>query len=92
MFETRDVEYLGKYLETFVSNHFTPENAAVGLIRLPVINSNMRNIMPAVLTQLAVDINLIKAYILQLVTRYKKIKTIGTAFIQPINATYKLDD
>jgi hypothetical protein len=91
-FENRDVEYLGKYIETFVSNHFTPENVSVAILRSPVINGNMRNMTPAVLTQLSVDINLLKAYNLQLVNSYKKIKTAGTSFIQHINETYKLDD
>ena len=91
-FEERNIDYLGKYLETFVSNHFTPENAAAAITRSPVINENLRNMTPAVLTQLSVDINLIKAYNLQLVSRYEKVKSDARAFIQHINETYHLED
>lgn len=91
-FKSREIEYLGKYLEGFISSHFTPENAAVAIVRSPVLNGNMRNMTPAVLTQLSVDINIIKAYNLQLLTRYIKIKADATAFIGYINKTYKLDD
>jgi hypothetical protein len=91
-FENRDVDYLGKYIESFVSNHFTPENAAVAVLRTPVVNGSMRNVSPADLIQLSVDINLIKAYDLQLVNRYTKVKTEATAFIQYVTETYNLDD
>jgi hypothetical protein len=89
MFEKRDVDYLGKYIETFLSNHFTPENAAVAVLRLQVLNSSMRNVSPADLVQLSVDINLIKAYDLQLVNRYTKVRTEATAFIQHVTDTYE---
>ena len=88
-FERRDVDYLGKYVETFLSNHFTPENAAVAVLRLQVVNGSMRNVSPADLVQLSVDINLIKAYNLQLVNRYTKVKTEAAAFIHHVNETYE---
>jgi len=88
-FETRDVNYLGKYIETFVSNHFTPENASVAVLRFKVLNGSMRNVSPADLVQLSVDINLIKAYDLQLVNRYTNVKTEAAAFIDHVNETYK---
>ena len=91
-FENRNVEYLGKYIESFVVAHFTPENAAVAVLRKPVLNGNMRNLSPADLVQLSVDINLIKAYDLQLLTRYTKAKEEATAFIQHMKETYKLDE
>src|SRR5450432_1671017 len=91
-FENRNIEYLGKYIETFLSNHFTPENAAVAVVRMPVVNETMRNLKPADLVQLSVDINLIKAYNLVLLNRYTKVKSEATAFIQHINSTYKLDN
>lgn len=91
-FENRDIDYLGKYLETFVSNHFTPENIALAVLRKPVANESMRNMSPAVLIQLSVDINLIKAYNLQLVSRYTKIKEDAASFIQYLHETYHLDE
>jgi hypothetical protein len=91
-FESRDVDYLGKYIESFLSNHFTPENAAVAVLRMPVLNEKMRNLTPADLVQLSVDINLIKAYDLVLLSRYTKVKTEATAFIDHIKETYNLDD
>jgi hypothetical protein len=87
-FENRDVDYMGKYIEAFLSSHFTPENAAVAVLRLPVANGTMRNLSPADLIQLSVDISLIKAYDLVLLNRYTKVKTEGAAFIQHINETY----
>ena len=91
-FENRDIEYMGKYLESFISNHFTPENAEMATSRAPVINVNMRNLNATDLIQLSVDINLIKAYNLRLLNQYEKIKADGSAFISYINTTYKLDD
>jgi hypothetical protein len=91
-FENRDVDYLGKYIEAFLSNHFTPQNAAVAVLRLPVLNGTMRNLTPADLVQLSVDVSLIKAYDLVLVNRYSKVKTEASAFIEHIKQTYKLDD
>jgi len=91
-FENRDIEYMGKYLESFISSHFTPENAAMATTRSPVINGNMRNLNASDLMQLSVDINLIKAYNLRLLNQYVKIKSDATAFIGHINDTYNLDD
>jgi hypothetical protein len=91
-FEARDVEYLGKYIESFMSLHFTPENAALAVLRMPVLNEKMRNLSPADLVQLSVDISLIKAYDLLLVTRYTKVKSEATDFLQHIEKTYQLDD
>jgi hypothetical protein len=88
-FEKRDIDYLGKYIETFLSAHFTPENAAVAVRRFQVLNGSMRNVSPADLIQLSVDINLIKAYDLQLVNRYTRVKTEATAFIQHVSETYE---
>jgi hypothetical protein len=91
-FELKDIEYLGKYLESFVSGHFTPENASLAIKRLPVANNNMRNLTAADLVQLNVDVHLIKSYNLRLLSQYQKIKTDATAFIVHINNTYQLDD
>jgi hypothetical protein len=91
-FENRDIEYLGKYIEAFVSNHFTPGNSALAVLRQPVANGTMRNISADVLTQLAVDISLIKAYDLQLLNRYMKVKEEATAFIRHVSTTYQLED
>jgi hypothetical protein len=90
--EEHNLDYLGKYLETFISNHFTPENVTAAVTRSPVINGNMRNMSPAVLTQLSVDINLIKAYNLQLLGRYETVKSDATGFIKHINNTYRLEE
>jgi hypothetical protein len=91
-FEARDIDYMVKYLENFISNHFTPENAMAAVTRSPVPNGTMRNLTPADLVQLSVDVNLIKAYNLRLISQYEKIKEDATAFIQHINSTYRLDD
>jgi hypothetical protein len=91
-FEGRDIDYMVKYLESFISNHFTPENASAAVIRSPVINGNMRNVKPDDLVQLSVDVNLIKAYNIRLISQYEKIKEDAVAFIQHINTTYSLDD
>jgi hypothetical protein len=91
-FENRDIDYIGKYLETFMSIHCTPENAAAIVNQQPFVNGSMRNISPADLIQLSVDVTLIKAYNKQLVMRYSKIKNDAIAFIQHINTTYNLND
>jgi hypothetical protein len=91
-FEGRDIDYMVKYLESFISNHFTPENAAAAITRSPVVNDNMRNLKPDDLVQLSVDVNLIKAYNMRLIGQYEKIKADASIFIQHINATYSLDD
>jgi hypothetical protein len=91
-FEGRDVDYMVKYLESFISNHFTPENAAAAITRSPVVNGTMRNLKPDDLVQLSVDVNLIKAYNLRLIDQYEKIKEDAVLFIQHINTTYNLDD
>jgi hypothetical protein len=90
--ENRDIEYMGKILETFMSNHFTPENAAATVNQKPFVSGSLRNISPGDLIQLSVDVNLIKAYNLQLLSRYKEIKSNAVAFIQHINSTYNLED
>jgi hypothetical protein len=91
-YELRDIEYLGKYLEAFVSGHFTPENASFAIKRLPVANGKMRNLTAADLVQLNVDVHLIKSYNLRLLAQYLKIKSDATAFILHINKTYQLDE
>jgi len=90
--EGRDIEYMVKYLESFISGHFTPENAAAAITRSPVINANMRNLKPDDLVQLSVDVNLIKAYNIRLISQYEKIKEDAFLFIQHIKTTYSLDD
>jgi hypothetical protein len=72
-----------------LSNHFTPEYAAIAVLRLQVLNGSMRNVSPADLVQLSLDINLIKAYNLQLVNRYTKVKTEAAAFIHHVNETHE---
>jgi hypothetical protein len=91
-YELRDIEYLGKYLESFVSGHFTPENASFAIRRLPVANGNMRNLKADDLVQLNVDVHLIKSYNLRLLAQYLKIRDDATAFIIHINKTYELDE
>ena len=91
-FEARDIDYMGKYLENFISRHFTPENAAAAVTRSPVINGNMRDVTTADLVQLSVDINLIKAYNLRLISLYQRVKEDGRQFIQHINTTYNLEE
>ncbi len=91
-FESRDIDYIGKYLETFMSLHCTPENAAALVNQQPIVNGTMRNTSPPDLIQLSVDVTLIKAYNKQLVLRYEKIKNDAIAFIQHINTTYNLDN
>ena len=91
-FEGRDIDYMVKYLESFISNHFTPENAAAATTRSPVVNGNMRNLKTDDLVQLSVDVNLIKGYNMLLINQYKKIKADASSFIQHINTTYNLDD
>ncbi len=91
-FESRDIDYMGKYLESFISSHFTPENITTAITRSPVVNATMRNLSPADLVQLSVDINLIKAYNIRLLGQYEKIKADAVLFIQHINVTYSLDD
>jgi hypothetical protein len=90
--ENRDIDYMGKFLETFMSNHFTPENAFAAVNHTPYVSNSLRNITAADLVQLSVDINLIKAYHQQLFNRYKEIKADATLFIAHINSTYSLDD
>jgi hypothetical protein len=90
--ENRDIEYMGKFIESFMSSHFTPENAFAAVNHTPFVSNSLRNITPIDLVQLSVDINLIKAYHQQLLNRYKEIKANATLFIAHINATYSLDD
>jgi len=91
-FEARDIDYMTKYLESFISNHFTSENANAAITRSPVLNGNLRNLKPADLVQLSVDINLIKAYNLRLISQCEKIKADAAEFIQFINKTYRLEE
>ncbi len=89
-FENRDIDYMGKILESFMSKHLTPENAVATVNLKPLVNSSLRNLSSDDLIQLSVDINLIKAYNQQLLRRYMEIKTDATAFIQHVNTTYNL--
>jgi hypothetical protein len=90
--EIRDIEYMGKVLEAFMSKHFTPENAAATVNQRPFINGELRNLADEDLIQLSVDINLVKAYNRQLLYRCIEIKSDAVAFIQHINTTYGLED
>ncbi len=90
--ENRDIEYMGRILETFMSKHFTPENAAATVMQKQFVNGNMRNLSDDDLIQLSVDINLLKAYNRQLLYRCLEIKSDAVAFIQHINTTYSLDE
>jgi hypothetical protein len=90
--ENRDIDYMGKFIETFMSSHFTPENAFAAVNHTPFVSNSLRNITPVDLVQLSVDISLIKAYHQQLFNRYKEIKSNAALFIDHINATYSLDD
>ena len=91
-FELRDVDYMGKYLETFMSKHFIPENAAAIVNQKQLVSGELRNISPEDLVQLSVDINLIKGYDRQLLIRYNIIKSNAVAFIQHISKTYDIGD
>ena len=88
-FENRDVDYMGKYLETFMSKHFTPASAQAAVDRVPLPDDGFRNISSADYDQIAVDINLVKAYNRQLVIRYKAILSDAASFIQFIDKTYQ---
>jgi hypothetical protein len=90
--ENRDLEYMGKILETFISKHFTPENAAAAVMQKPYVNGRLRNLTDEDLVQLSVDINLLKAYNRQLLFRCIEIKSDAVSFIQHINTTYRLDE
>jgi hypothetical protein len=91
-FELRDVDYMGKYLETFMLKHFTPENAAAIVNQKPFVSGAMRDITPEDLVQLSVDITLIKGYNRQLLIRYNIIKSNAEAFIRHISKTYEIGD
>jgi hypothetical protein len=91
-FENRSIDYMGKFLEIFMSRHFTPENAAAAVNHQPFPTNCMRNISPEDLVQLSVDVNLIKEYDLQLITRYSRIKRDAVAFMGYIRKTYDLAD
>lgn len=90
--ENRDIAYMGNILESFMSKHCTPENAAAIVMQKPLVNGNMRNLTDDDLVQLSVDINLLKAYNRQLLFRCLEIKSDAVAFIQHLNTTYNLDD
>lgn len=90
--ESLDIAYMGKYLESFVSGHFTPENIRLAINRNPVLNGNLRNLSAADLVQFSVDINLIKGYGMRVLNQYITIKGEADAFIQFINTTYGLED
>jgi hypothetical protein len=87
--ENRDIDYMGKILETFVSRHFTPENAFATVNQKPFVNGSLRDLSAADLIQLSVDVNLIKAYNLVLLRRYLEIKQDAVQFIQHIDSTYE---
>jgi hypothetical protein len=91
-FENGSTDFMTKYLEGFVSLHFTPGNSALAISRLPVANGNLRNLSDADLVQLSVDVQLIKAYNLRLLGQLEKIKIEATNFILHINKTYNLED
>lgn len=90
--ENRDIEYMGKILETFMSKHLTPENAAAVVMEKTLPDGKFRNISDEDLIQLSVDINLLKAYNLQLLNRCIEIKSDAVAFIRHINSTYNLEE
>ncbi|HSZ34933.1 MAG TPA: hypothetical protein VK772_16570 [Puia sp.] len=90
--ENRDIEYMGKILETFMSKHLTPENAAAVVMQKILPEGKFRNISDEDLIQLSVDINLLKAYNLQLLNRCVEIKSDAVAFIRHINSTYNLEE
>jgi hypothetical protein len=91
-FENRSIDYMGKFLETFMSNHFTPENAAAAVNHEPFVTNSLRNITAADLVQLSVDINLIKEYDLQLINKYARIKSDAVTFMAYLRKTYDLDE
>jgi hypothetical protein len=91
-FENRNIDYMGKFLETFMSSHFTPENAAAAVAHQPFVSGTLRNITPADLIQLSVDINLIKEYNIQLITRYTRVKADAVLFMGYIDKTYHLGE
>jgi hypothetical protein len=90
--ENRDIEYMGKILETFMSKHLTPENAAAVVMQRTLPDDKLRNLSDEDLIQLSVDINLLKAYNLQLLYRCIEIKSDAVAFIRHINSTYNLEE
>ncbi len=90
--ENRDIDYMGKILETFMSKHLTPENAAAVVMEKTLPDGKFRNISDEDLIQLSVDINLLKAYNLQLLNRCIEIKSDAVAFIRHINSTYNLEE
>jgi hypothetical protein len=83
---------MGKILETFMSKHLTPENAAAVVMEKTLPDGKFRNISDEDLIQLSVDISLLKAYNLQLLNRCIEIKSDAVAFIRHINSTYNLEE
>jgi hypothetical protein len=90
--QNRDIEYMGKILETFMSKHLTPENAVAVVMQKTLVSDKLRNLSEDDLIQLSVDINLLKAYNLQLLYRCIEIKSDAVAFIHHINSTYNIEE
>jgi hypothetical protein len=88
--EDLDMAYLKEYLETFITAHFTPDNLNSVINKKDILNSEMRDITQKDLTQLCVDVLLIKAFDMQIVSYYSRVKNNAIGFIDYVNKEFHL--
>jgi hypothetical protein len=86
-------QFLSKYLEPFFMLHFTPDNLNGAFRhRLTAVNGQMRNLTQNDLTQLSVDLILIRGINSELISYNRRLKKQAVELIKYVTKQYHLED
>jgi hypothetical protein len=89
--EDLDMGYLKEYLETFITAHFTPVNLNSIINKKGILNNEMRNLTQNDLTQLSVNVLLIKAFDMQITGYYSRVKNNAVGFMDYVRKEFHLE-
>ena len=86
--ENITIEYQHKYLDPFLLQHFTPANLKSAFDTRIIKDAQMRNLTQDDLTQLSVDITLVRVNTFELVQNNRRLKDDATKLLQYIKDQY----
>jgi len=81
-----------KYLESFCKLHFTPANMIAAFDRTAIVDGNMRDITPKGLTELSVEVVLIRSYNKELILYNRKLKDDAIKMMSYVKKQFDLDE
>jgi hypothetical protein len=90
--EDMQSQLMDKVIQSFLSEHFTPINLHAIIDGKPIVNAQMRNLTQSDLTQLAVNMELIRGFNKNQLQYIRRTKNDAVELINYVKKQYDLDD